>query len=356
MPVGEGLVGHRTRSSCAAYVLHLVVDRVKERNQLYILIAHGDLAARPSLVSTILLNARWLIARLRRSGPRELGALHGPAPIGPGLVILVLKLYSATLREAEIGDLVALHIAALPAGKELYNLLILIREVGHHLLILERYFTTSALTPTHKLLARILECTLLELGRRTVLNGLVLHCTSTALRYKFHLVLDGFRGGLHQHIGTRHSELIPRNRSLATSWGLLLEPHELPELVALGQRGGYFNRSTLYSCARHADAHVLALLLRYLVSILKGPPVPLALRILLGPVLSERGAKRSLLERLPILIHGYQVVGLGGQSLEFNALNAREVWRCSGRPQEHKALIVGDAPLQAPEFGQRKLL
>ena len=126
MPVGEGLVRHRTRSTRAPYVLHLVLDRVKERNQLYIHIVHSDLAARSGLASTVLLNARSLIARLRRNGPLELGALHGPAPIGPGLVILVLKLYSATLRKAEVGDLVALHIAALPAGIELYNLIILI--------------------------------------------------------------------------------------------------------------------------------------------------------------------------------------------------------------------------------------
>ena len=298
------------------------MDRVKDRNQLY-LIVHGDLATHSSLASAVHLNACGLIARLRRSGPRELGALHGPAPIGPGLVILVLKLYSATLRKAEVGDLVALHIAALPAGKELYNLLLLIREVGHHLLILERYFTTSALAPTHKLLARILECTLLELGRLAVLNGLVLHCASTAIKFKVHLILDRFCGGLHQHIGSRHSELIPRNLGLATSWGLLLEPHELPEFVALGQRGGYFNRSALHSCARHADAHVLTLFLRYLVGFLEGPAIPLALRILLGTILSACGVKRSILEGFPILIHRYQVVGLGGQPLEFNALNAR---------------------------------
>ena len=175
------------------------------------------------------------------------------------------------------------------------------------------------------------------------------------MRYKFHLVLDGFRGGLHQHIGTRHSELPPSNRGLATSWGLLLEPHELPELVALGQRGGYFNRSTLYRSTRHADAHVLALFLRYLVGFLVGPAIPLATLILLRVLFYGIGV-RSILEGFPIPIHRYQVVGLGGQSLEFNALNAREVWGCSGRPQEHKALIVGDAPLQAPEFGQRKLL
>ena len=323
MPVGEGLVGHRSRCSRAAYVLHLVLDRVKDRNQLYILIVHCDLATLSVLANTVLLNARALIARLRLNGPLELGALHSPAPIWPGLVILVLKLYGSTLLEAEVGDLVALHIAALPAGIERYSRIVLIREVGHHLLILERYFTTSALAPTHKLLARIHECTLLELGRRTVLNGLVWHCTSTALRYKFHLVLDGFCGGLHQHIGTRHSELIPCNRVLATSRGLLLEPHERPELVALGQRGGYFNRSPLYSCARHADAHVLTLLLRYLVGFLEGPAIPLALRILLGTILSACGVKLSILEGRPIPIHRYQVVGLGGQSLEFNALNAR---------------------------------
>ena len=142
------------------------------------------------------------------------------------------------------------------------------------------------------------------------------------MRYKFHLVFDGFCGGLHQHIGTRHSELIPRNRGLATSWGLLLDLHELPELVALGQRGGYFNRSTLYSCARHADAHVLALLLRYLVGFLVGPAIPLATLILLR-VLLYGFCVRSILEGFPIPIHRYQVVGLGGQALEFNALNAR---------------------------------
>ena len=322
MPVGEGLVGHRTRCSRTAYELHLIVDRVKDRNQLYILIVHRDLATCSGQASAVLLNARGLVAWLRLNGPRELGALHGPAPIWPGLVILVLKLYGSTLLEAEVGDLVALHIAALPAGIELYNRIVLIREVGHHLLILEHHFAICALAPTHKLLARIHECALLELGRLAVLNGLVLHCASTAIKFKVHLILDRFCGGLHQHIGSRHSELPPRNRGLATGWGLLLEPHELPELVALGQRGGYFNWSTLYSCARHADAHVLALLLRNLVGILVGPAIPLAILLLLR-VLLYGFSVGSILEGRPIPIHRYQVVGLGGQSLEFNALNAR---------------------------------
>ena len=323
MPVGEGLVGHRTRCSRTAYELHLIVDRVKDRNQLYILIVHRDLATCSGQASAVLLNARGLVAWLRLNGPRELGALHGPAPIWPGLVILVLKLYGSTLLEAEVGDLVALHIAALPAGIERYSRIVLIREVGHHLLILERHFAICALAPTHKLLARIHECALLELGRLAVLNGLVLHCASTAIKFKVHLILDRFCGGLHQHIGSRHSELPPRNRGLATGWDLLLEPHELPEFVALGQRGGYFNRSALHSCARHADAHVLTLFLRYLVGFLEGPAIPLALRILLGTILSACGVKHSILEGFPILIHRYQVVGLGGQPLEFNALNAR---------------------------------
>ena len=125
MPVGEGLVGHRTRSSRAAYVLHIVLDRVKERNQLYILIVHCDLTTRSGQASAVLLNALSLIARLRLSGPLELGALHGPAPIWPRLAILARNLYGSTLREAEVGDLVALHIAALPAGIETYNIFLI---------------------------------------------------------------------------------------------------------------------------------------------------------------------------------------------------------------------------------------
>ena len=324
MPVGEGLVGHRSRCSRAAYVLHLVLDRVKDRNQLYILIVHGDLATHSSLASAVHLNACGLVAWLRLNGPLELGALHSPAPIWPGLVILVLKLYGSTLLEAEVGDLVALHITALPAGKELYNLLILIREVGHHLPIRERYnILTRLFAPAHKYHPCLAIAALCQRSRLTILNGLVLHCTSSPVTFlKFHLVLDGFCSGLHQHIGTRHSELIPRNLGLATSWGLLLEPHELPEFVALGQRGGYFNRSALHSCARHADAHVLALLLRNLVGILVGPAIPLVILLLLR-VLLYGFSVGSILEGFPILIHRYQVVGLGGQPLEFNALNAR---------------------------------